>query len=98
LNICGAHAEEHTYKALEHAKEAADSTDSKSVIEHTSEALKHIDKAKLSNPRAIQHYKNAEDALRDAERNARWHNTDSAAGHADEGKKHLEEAVGGAKK
>ncbi len=84
-------AGQHTAEALHHATEAAKSVgDSKSVGEHASQALQHIDAAKAENPQAAKQLENSQSDLNSAVQNADRFNTESAAKDAADAKARLE--------
>jgi len=84
-------ADFHTTEALHHATEAAKSEgDSKAVGEHASEALKHIEAVKATNPDMAKKLEKGEFDLNSAVEHANRFNTDSATKDAKDAKSHLE--------
>lgn len=88
-------ADSHTEEAARQAAEAAGSAgDSKAVIEHATEALKHISeaKAKVKDAETARHLNAGEADLLSALKNAEKFNSDAAARDARSAKDHLDAA------
>ena len=84
-------ADQHTAEAMHHAMEAAKSVgDAKSVGEHATEALQHLEAAKVANPDLTKKIEDSKAELHSAINNANRFNTDSAAKDAADAKSHLE--------
>lgn len=85
----------HTSTALEHATAAATATDAVAVGTHASEALKHIESAKIAHklhPEMVKHVEQGEIHLKAAVEEANKGNATAAAHHAHEAGTHLEAA------
>jgi hypothetical protein len=90
-------AEDHVNSLLEHTKAAANAKDSKSVAEHTTQALKHTEAAKAEvepGTEAAKHLEKSEADLNSALKNAQRFNTNSAIKDAQDSHDHINKALG----
>jgi len=97
LAVAGlAGADEHTEKALQHAKEVVESAgDSKAMAQHAAEALKHIEEAKATlknDPEALKRLEQGEAELKAALDKANRYHGSTAVQNAKDAKEHLEAA------
>lgn len=95
---CGiAIADQHTVEALEQARAAATAAnDSKTVAEHATQALNHIEAAKravATNPQAFKHLREAEADLKSAVEHANRYNANAAVQDAKDAKAHLDATI-----